>query len=327
LSFAQPATRERGRFSLQGDAATWLAMDHEVKSCLIAFNGGTLCVFPANQKTVSVVTHPVHKKSVTAAEFLPDGETFVTVSLDGTLKKWKTADALKYHKDMEESKGAKPDPPKPVQSMIAHSGSGVTCLTISPDGKRMATGAVDGSIKLWDADAIKPIATAAAAHTGGVKAIQFSPDGKELATSGADKTGRLWDVSGDKPIAKFKLEGAEGVVTCLSFSPDGKQLAAGTGIAKKCGTIHVWDTTTGKLAYKLEGHEDVVTCVLFHPKTNHLASGGADKKIRVWDLTEKKTLYTDEHSEPLRTLVVSPDGARFGSCSAQAVRWWAGFGK
>ena len=39
------------------------------------------------------------------------------------------------------------------------------------------------------------------------------------------------------------------------------------------------------------------------------------------------TLYTDEHSEPLRALVVSPDAARFGSCSATAVRWWAGFGK
>jgi WD40 repeat protein len=147
-----------------------------------------------------------------------------------------------------------------------------------------------------------------------------------LASGGADKAARLWDVSGDKPAAVHKLEGHEGPVNAVAFSPDGKHLAAGTGEAKKSGMIQVWDATTGKAAYKLEGHEDVVTCVVFHPKTAHLASGGADKKIHVWDLKEKKVQYTDEHSETLRSLVIGPDGVRFGSCSATAVRWWAGFG-
>jgi WD40 repeat protein len=89
----------------------------------------------------------------------------------------------------------------------------------------------------------------------------------------------------------------------------------------------MWDPANGKREYKLEGHEDVVTCLVFHPKTAHLATGGADKKIRVWDLKEKTTLYSDEHGEPMRNLIVSPDGSRLGSCSARAVRWWAGFGK
>ena len=327
FAVAQP-TRERGRFSLQGDPATVLAVDPAVKHVLIGFNAGSVCVFAAEQRVISVYSHPIHKKAVTGAVFLPDGKSFVTVSLDGTLRLWETDAALEYLKMQEEKNGdSKADVPKPTHSVTAHSNSGVTCVAVTPNGKTIATGAVDGTVKLWETDGLKPSATLAGAHPGGVRAVQFAADGKVLATGGADKTAKLWDVTVEKPTVLYKLEGHDGPVNAVAFSPDGKRLATGTGVAKKSGVVQVWDATTGKAAFKLEGHEDIVTCVVFHPKTEHLASGGADKKIRVWNLTDKTTEYTDEHSEPLKALVIGADGARFGSCSAQAVRWWAGFGK
>ena len=329
LALAQ-GTRERGRFSLQGDAATVMAVDAKVQYVLIATNGGTACVFPADQRTVTVYTFPVHKKAVNAAAFTPDSKLFVTASADGTVKVWDILAARKHHKEMEEKgSDAKPAVPKPLLTITAHSGNPVTALSIQPDGSAYATGGSDGNVKLWHADTGKVALTILGAHPGGVRAIQFSPDGKVLATAGADRTVKLWDPTtmAAKPEPSHILIGHEGPVNAVAFSPDGKQLAAGTGVAKRSGTIHVWDATTGKPAFKLEGHEDVVTCVIFHPKTAHLASGGADKKIRVWDLKEKETQYTDDLSDALRNLVISPDGMRFGSCSATAVRWWAGFGK
>lgn len=321
-------TRERGRFSLQGDAATLMGVDSQAKYALIAFNAGSICVFPADQRVVHVYSYPIHKKTVTGAAFLPDPKQFATCSTDGTLRLWETAASLKYHKEMEDKNGeAKPELPKPLQSVSAHSGYGVTCLAVSPDGKFVATGATDGTVKLWEAATLKPITFLAGAHPGGVKSVQFAPDSKLLASSGNDKTAKLWDVTGEKPELKFKLEGNDGPVLAVAFSPDGKHLAAGTGVPKKSGYVQVYDTATGKPEYKLEGHEDVVTCLVFHPKTDHLASGGADKKIRVWNLKEKMTEYTDEHAEPLRNFVITADGQRFGSCSERAVRWWAGFGK
>jgi WD40 repeat protein len=324
----QPPTRERGRFSLQGAPATVVAIDPAMKSVVIGFEPGTICVFPADQRVVSVYSHTVHKKAVTGAAFLPDGASFVTVSLDGTLKRWDTAAALKYLKEQEDKNGAgKPEPPKPKEAVTAHSNNPVMCVAVSPDGKFVATGATDGTVKLWDPHTLKQSASLAGAHPGGVRALTFSPDSKSLASGGADKTAKLWDVTGEKPTLRHKLDGHDGPVNAVAFNPDGKLLAAGTGVPRKSGVVQVWDVATGKPAYKLEGHEDVVTCVVFHPKTEHLASGGADKKIRVWDLNEKKTLYIDEHAEPLKTLIISPDGTRFGSQSALALRWWAGFGK
>ena len=324
---ASAQTRERGRFSLQGDAATFMAIDPAVKHVIIGFNAGGACVFPADQRTVSVYTHPLHKKAITGAVFLADGETFATVSLDGTLKTWKTAAALKYLKEQEDKNGeAKPALPKPDQTITAHSGYAVNCLAISSDGKQLATGGADGSVRLWTA-AIKQTGSLPVIHPGGVKAIAFSPDGKVLATGGADKAAKLWDITGDKPVASYKLESHEGPVLSVAFSPDGKQLAAGTGVARKSGAIHVWDTTTGKAAYKLGEHEDVVTCVVYHPKEAKLASGGADKKVRIWDLGEKRVLSVDDHAEPLRAMVLSPDGTRLGTCSQSAVRWFSGFDK
>jgi WD40 repeat protein len=325
-ALAQP-TRERGRFSLQGEPATQMAIDPQAKTALIAFNGGSICVFPADQRVVSVFTYPIHSKTVTGAVFLPDGKQFATVSADGTLRLWDTAAALKHHKAAEDSNGeVKEAPPKPVRSVTAHSRYAVTCLAVNADGTRLATGATDGTVKIWEAESLKQLASLAGAHLGGVKSVQFSPDGKQLASGGNDKTAKLWDIAKDKPTTIHKLEGHEGPVNAVAFSPDGKLLSVGTGIAKKSGVIHVWDAQTGKAAYKLEGHEDVVTCVLFHPKSEHLASGSVDKKIRIWNLKDKMTEYTDEHAEPLRNLVITPDGARFGSCSDRAVRWWAGFG-
>jgi len=325
---ASGQTRERGKFSIQGEAAVLMAVDPQTKFVLIGFGAGSVCVFPAEQRLVNLYTYSIHKKAVTGAGFLPDGKKFVTCSTEGTLRLWETEAARKHHKAMEDSNGdGKPEIPKPLLSVSAHSGYGATCLSVSPDGKFVATGATDGTVKVWEAETLKQLTSLAGAHPGGVRAVQYSPDGKVLASSGVDKSAKLWDSSDEKPTLLHKLEGHVGAVTTVAFSADGKQLATGTGVEKKSGLVHVWDVATAKLAYKLEGHEDVVTCVLFHPKTEHLASGCADKKIRVWNLKDKMVEYADEHGEGLRNMTITLDGTRFGTCSDRTVRWWAGFGK
>lgn len=325
-SLAWGQGKQRGFFSLHGDSATVFQLDADAKYVLLGFESGGICVFPTDQPSVLVRGYNGHKKAVTGAAFIPMSTELITSSADGSVKVWKLEDARKHQKAIEDSNGkAKPANPTPVRTIQAH--SNCNGMSLRPDGKRLATAGSDGSIKLFDPSTGKQLETLGVVHAGGARSIAFSADGKLLATGGQEKTTKIWDVSGEKPVLKQTIEGGDGPVTAVNFSPDGSQLAIGFGLPKKPNAIHLVEVATGKVVGKLPGHTDVVHYVLFHPKTAHLASGGADSMIRTWDLDEKKQVNADEHGEPVMWLTISPDGQRFGSCSARTARWWLGFGK
>jgi WD40 repeat protein len=110
----------------------------------------------------------------------------------------------------------------------------IKSLAFRPDGKVLASGSQDKTIRLWDVATAKSIATLKA-HSGSVESVTFSPDGKTLASASDDKTIRLWDVASGKCIATLTAHSA--AVTSIAFSPDGKTLAS----ASYDATIRLWD--------------------------------------------------------------------------------------
>ena len=60
----------------------------------------------------------------------------------------------------------------------------VTSLAFSPDGRRLASGSIYGSVNLWDLDTGEEVATLPN-HDGPVHGVAFSPDGETLATATA----------------------------------------------------------------------------------------------------------------------------------------------
>jgi len=104
-------------------------------------------------------------------------------------------------------------------------------VTFSPDGKWLAAGSDDNTVKVWDIKNWKPKALVGSA----VNSVAFSPDGKYLATGSDDSTVKLWNM-GSKALAKT-LTGHTDIVTSVAFSPDGKWIASGS--ADK--TVCVWE--------------------------------------------------------------------------------------
>ena len=85
------------------------------------------------------------------------------------------------------------DTGKCVNILEGHS-KRVRSVGFSPNGKLLATGSTDWTIKLWDLATGKSIKTLQE-HTNQVISIKFSPDGQTLVSCSEDETIRLWDVN------------------------------------------------------------------------------------------------------------------------------------
>jgi WD40 repeat protein len=94
--------------------------------------------------------------------------------------------------------GAEPDAPagRTPRKRMTHGGA-VWSVAFSPDGKTLASGSMDKTVKLWEVATGKVKATLKG-HTDAVYSVAFSPDGKTLASGIFDKTILLWDVSPEK---------------------------------------------------------------------------------------------------------------------------------
>jgi len=187
-----------------------------------------------------------------------------------------------------------------------HDGFVVT-TSFSPDGKTLASGSWDNTIKLWDRQTGKELRTLTG-HDA-VYAVSFSPDGKTLASSGADSTIKLWNVETGKEIYTIKGHNNKYVFS-VSFSPDGKTLAS-SGADK---TVKLWNVETGKEIHTLEGHKNFVMTVSFSPDGKTVASGGWDKTVKLWNVETGKEIRTLRgHKNFVYSVSFSPDGKTLAS--------------
>ncbi len=220
--------------------------------------------------------------------------------------------------------------PNQTQTLSGHS-QGVTSMAFSPDGKQIATGSRDHTVRVWDVSTAESLWTGAG-HTAAVNDVAFvrdtlysaGEDGLLLAWEPAsrtrpicvfecgvpitcldvspnsllvllDNTGevRFWDASASRLLtASIRVAGPVGI---MSMRPDGKQLAIATG-----SEVVVWDTSSldegrSGLISTLAGHTARVTALTYSSDGKRLVSVGQDKNVRLWDSetgTEMLTLQT-----------------------------------
>ena len=161
----------------------------------------------------------------------------------------------------------------------------VVSIAFSPDGKTLASGSFDNTIRLWDMSTGTHKRTLTG-HTEGVSSISFSPDGQILASGSLDRTIRLWDVGIGQHKKTFI---GPNLIWSVSFNPDGQILASGS----LYNTISLWDAVTGQHKKTLIGHIGGVSSVTFSPDGQMLASGSDDKTIRLWKLTSPRPAKLD----------------------------------
>lgn len=175
--------------------------------------------------------------------------------------------------------------------------------SLSPDGKLIATGGLDGTVRVWDTTSGK-LVRALIGHNSYVYSVDFSPDGNTLASAGSfDTTVRLWDVRSGMPLRVLK--GHPTYVSHVSWSPDGKTILGAGGTS---GILSRWDAVSGNYRTKIEFGQPVRS-ISWRADGRTAAIACATLPVQLWDDgTNRITKTLGRGNDDYHSLAWSPDG-------------------
>ncbi|QKW07731.1 WD40 repeat domain-containing protein [Streptomyces sp. NA04227] len=217
--------------------------------------------------------------------------------------------------------------------LSGHRGIG-TSVAYAPDGRTLASGAHDGTVRLWDTATRGrdpgPLGKPLRGGTGEVGALAFAPDGRSLVSTGERGAVHVWDVRDRTHPRRLgrPLHGHHGEnIVAAAFAPHGDLLAT----AGDDGTAQLWDLSTPAtprpVGDPLRAGGRSARAVAFAPDGRTLATAGYDGTVRTWKVTHDGATPLGEplraHADPAWSLAFSPDGTTLATAGFdETVRLW-----
>jgi WD40 repeat protein len=220
--------------------------------------------------------------------------------------------------------------PENVQRGAYAEEAAATALAVSPDGKWLAIGRADNSIKLQsltDANNKKVLA----GHAGPVMGLQFSADSTKLFSGSKDKSLRLWNVADGQQAGILETPQE---VTALALNLDGTRLFSGHAgdhfIRGWAIPFEAPKPAEGdkpaepvKPIVEMKGHGGPVSALsLLLPAGTQLVSASADATWRVWEISNGNAVRNQNHGAPITGLSVKADGLFLVTAGGANARLW-----
>jgi len=178
----------------------------------------------------------------------------------------------------------------------------VDCVAFSPDGNTVATGSLDGTVRLFSVPGGAPKRVVSATGMGPVLTVTYSADGALLAAAGEDRAIRIWELKTGRLL--HRIDGSPEAVLAIAFSPHGSILAS----AGRDQAVRTWRVSNGKSRSVWLGHGARVWSIAFAPDGETLASASMDGTIRFWDVATGRQVAQLERQPEARAIAFTPEG-------------------